>query len=230
MGSFVVPQVLYAAAELGSADELQSGPKSAAELSGPMKLHSPSLHRLMRALASLGILAEREAQRFELTPLGEALKSGASNSARSTLRAFGSLHFQRSWQHFKYSLQTGKTGMEKERGVPLFDYLAERPEQASLFSEAMVGFHGNESRTIARACDFSIFKNIVDVGGATGNLLAAILAHHAGPRGVLFDLPHVVRDASAILRAHGVDARVAIQVSDFFGPYPREATPIYCLT
>jgi hypothetical protein len=84
----------------------------------------------------------------------------------------------------------------------------------------MVGFHGNEARTVARACNFSIFKNIVDVGGATGNLLAAILAHHAGPRGVLFDLPHVVRDASAILRAHGVDERVAIQAGDFFRTVP----------
>jgi len=219
MGSFVVPQVLYAAAELGLADELQSGPKKCRGACWSDEA-TPSLHRLMRALASLGILAEREAQRFELTPLGEALKSGASNSARSTLRAFGSLHFQRSWQHFKYSLQTGKTGMEKEWGVPLFDYLAERPEEASLFSEAMVGFHGNEARTVARACNFSIFKNIVDVGGATGNLLAAILAHHAGPRGVLFDLPHVVRDASAILRAHGVDERVAIQAGDFFRTVP----------
>jgi len=140
MGSFVVPQVLYVAAELGLADELQSGPKSAAELAGPMKLHSPSLHRLMRTLASLGILAEREAQRFELTPLGEALKSGTSNSARSTLRAFGSLHFRRAWDHFKYSLQTGKTGMEKEWGVPLFDYLAERPEEAPFSARQWLAF------------------------------------------------------------------------------------------
>jgi hypothetical protein len=220
MGSFAVPRVLYVAAELGLADELQSGPKSAAELAGPMKLHSPSLHRLMRTLAGLGILAEREAQRFELTPLGEALKSGTSNSARSTLRAFGSLHFQRAWDHFTYSLQTGKTGMEKEWGVPLFDYLAQRPEDASLFSEAMVGFHGDEPPAVARAYNFSILKNIVDVGGATGNLLATILAQHAGPRGVLFDLPHVVRDAPAILRAHGVDERVTIQAGDFLQTVP----------
>src|SRR5262249_10345941 len=116
MGSFAVPRVLYIAAELGLADELQSGPKSAAELAGPMKLHSPSLHRLMRTLAGLGILAEHEAQRFALTPLGEALKTGAPHSARSALRAFGRLHVQRAWDHFAYSLQTGRTGMEQEWG------------------------------------------------------------------------------------------------------------------
>ena len=40
-------------------------------------MHAPSLHRLMRILASLGILTERDAQQFALTPVGEALKTGA---------------------------------------------------------------------------------------------------------------------------------------------------------
>jgi hypothetical protein len=83
------------------------------------RMRSADMAAWCAALASLGILAEREAQRFELTPLGEALKSGTSSSARSALRAFASLHFQRSWHHFKYSLQTGKTGMEKEWGRAL---------------------------------------------------------------------------------------------------------------
>ena len=68
----------------------KSGPKSAAELAAPMRVHAPSLHRLMRTLASLGILTEREAQRFALTPLGAALKTGAPGSARSSLLTLGS--------------------------------------------------------------------------------------------------------------------------------------------
>ena len=79
--------------------------------------------------------------------------------------------------------------------MPLFEYLAQHPEEASYFSEAMVGFHGAEPPAVAAAYDFSGFKTVVDVGGATGNMLAAILSRHAGPRGVLFDRPHVVRDA-----------------------------------
>jgi DNA-binding IclR family transcriptional regulator len=45
---------------LGLADQLTDGPKSAAELAGPVRAHAPSLHRLMRTLASLGILAEQK--------------------------------------------------------------------------------------------------------------------------------------------------------------------------
>jgi hypothetical protein len=61
---------------------------------------------------------------------------------------------------------------------------------------------------------------VVDVGGATGNLLAAIMSSHAGPRGVLFDRPHVVLDAPALLKAHGVEDRVAIEAGDFFETVP----------
>ena len=98
--------------------------------------------------------------------------------------------------------------------MPLFEYLRQHPAEASDFSEAMVGFHGEEPPAVAQAYDFSGFKNVVDVGGATGNLLAAILSSHAGPHGVLFDMPHVVGDAPALLKARG--RRVTIEAGSFF--------------
>jgi hypothetical protein len=214
--SYWVSAVVYAAAKLGLADLLAGGPKSAAELAGPARLHAPSLHRLMRTLASLGILTEGDAQRFALTPLGEALKTGAPGSARGTLIAFGNPPFWRAFEEILHSLETGKTGFEKALGQPIFDYLALHPEEASYFSEAMVGFHGGEPPAVAAAYDFSPFETVVDIGGATGNMLAAILNRHAGPRGVLFDRPHVVRDAPALLQARGVSDRVTIEAGDFF--------------
>ena len=55
------------------------------ELAGPMNVHAPSLHRLMRTLANLGILTEQAEGRFALTSLGEALKTGAPGSAKSAV-------------------------------------------------------------------------------------------------------------------------------------------------
>jgi O-methyltransferase domain/Dimerisation domain len=219
----IVSRTLYAAAKLGLADHLASGPKSAAELVGPMQVHAPSLHRLMRSLASLGILTERPEQRFALTNLGEALKTGAQGSARPTLIVIGSGWHQSGWDNLVYSVQTGKPGFDKAQGVAFFDYLANHPYDASLFSEAMVGLHNQEPPAVAAAYDFSIFKTIVDVGGATGNMLSAVLAHHAGPRGVLFDRPHVVKDAPALLSAKGVSDRVTIEPGDFFQGVPTGA-------
>jgi hypothetical protein len=215
-----VAKTLHAAAKLGLADQLTSGPRSAAELAGPMRAHAPSLHRLMRTLASLGILAEQKEQRYALTALGEALKLNAPGSARSTMLTFGSPWAQSAWDHLVYSVQTGKTGFEKAQGMPLFDYLARHPEDASLFNETMVGFHGQEPPAVAAAYDFSSFKTIVDVGGGTGNLLATILTRYAGPRGVLFDLPHVAAKAPALLKAKGVNDRVTIEAGDFFKSVP----------
>lgn len=214
-----VSAVVYAAAKLGLADHFATGPKNASELAVPMQLHAPSLHRLMRTLASLGLLAERDEQRFTLTPLGEALKTGAPGSARATLIAFGST-FWHAWEEILYSLATGKTGFDKAYGMPLFEYLHQHPIDASYFNEAMIGFHGNEPPAVARAYDFSTFRTIVDVGGGTGNLLAAILSCHSQPRGVLFDRPHVVADAPAVLKARGVEERVTIEAGDFFEAVP----------
>jgi O-methyltransferase domain len=102
----------------------------------------------------------------------------------------------------------------------LFEYLAQHPDDAALFSETMVGVHGQEPPAVAAAYDFSPFDLVVDVGGATGNLLSAILAHHPGPRGVLFDLPHVAREAPALLKQKGVGDRVTIAAGDFFKTIP----------
>jgi hypothetical protein len=219
VGSWVAA-VVHAAAKLGLADHLGGGAKSAAELAGPTGTHAPSLHRLMRTLAGLGILTEREGQRFALTPLGEALKTGAPGSARSTVLAFCGPAFWHAWEGFSHSLQTGETGFEKMVGSPLFDYLAQHPEEASHFSEAMVGYHGAEPPAVAAAYDFGRFGTIVDVGGATGNMLAAILSRHAAPRGVLFDRPHVVAEAPALLQAHGVADRVTTEGGSFFERVP----------
>jgi hypothetical protein len=188
-----------------------------------MQVHAQSLHRLMRALASLGILMEQSEQRFALTSLGEALKTGAPGSARSSLIVFGSPWQRSAWDNLVYSVRTGKPGFDKAQGMAFFDYLAHHPEDASLFSETMVGFHNQEPPAVAAAYDFSIFKTIVDVGGATGNMLAAVLAHHARPRGVLFDRPHVVKDAPAFLNAKGVSDRVTIEAGDFFQSVPTGA-------
>jgi hypothetical protein len=132
----------------------------------------------------------------------------------------GSRWFEGSFDHIVDSVRTGETGFEKAQGMPLFEYLALHPEDASLFSETMVGFHGGEPPAVAAAYEFSTFDTVVDVGGATGNMLAAILTYHARPRGVLFDRPHVLSDAPALLAAKGVMDRVTIEPGNFFETVP----------
>ena len=215
-----ISNILYAAAKLSLADHLAKAPMTADQLAGPTNTDASSLYRLMRTLSSLGVFSEDASHRFSLTPLGEALKTGAPGAARPTILTLAGDAIRRGWGDLLYSLQTGKSAMEKDLGINMFEWLATRPEEASQFSETMVGFHGAEPPAVAAAYDFSGCKTIVDVGGATGNLLCAVLAKNPGAKGILFDLPHVVRDAPALLKSRGLADRVTIESGSFFETVP----------
>jgi hypothetical protein len=216
-----VSRAVYAAAKLGLADRLAGGPRSAAELAKETGTHAPALHRLMRLLAGLGILrTERDGQRFAVAPLGESLKSGAPGYARETLLALAGPFGWRGFGEYMYSLETGKSGFEKAFGMPAFDYLSKHPEDAANFTKAMIGVHGDEPPAVAEAYDFSNFETVVDVGGASGNMLLEILSRYPAPRGVLFDLPHVVRDAPERFRSRGLADRFRAEGGSFFDSVP----------
>src|SRR5690348_6452557 len=99
-----VTRLMYLAATLKLADWLAEGSKTAEELAPLTATHAPSLYRVMRTLASLGLFTEDQAHRFSLRPLGEALRSGTPGHAQALLADLVS----RSLDNFLYSVQTGK--------------------------------------------------------------------------------------------------------------------------
>src|SRR6185503_20026233 len=214
-----VSHMVRVAADLSLADLLANGPKTAEELAVATKTHAPSLYRLMRTLGMLGLFVE-DGRKFSLTPLGEALKTGAPGAARAAILTLASDWCVRGFSELRHSIETGKPGFDKTTGVNIFDWLGQHPKEASLFSETMVGFHGAEPAAVAAAYDFSGLKTIVDVGGATGNLLTAVLGKAAGARGVLYDLPHVVKDAPPLIQSRGLTDRVKIEPGSFFDQVP----------
>ena len=221
MLSQLASRLVYLAATLKLADHLADGPKTAEQLAPLTGTHAPALYRILRAMASLGFFSEDAEHRFVLRPLGAVLKSGTpSHAAALTL---GGELFTRSFDNFLYSVQTGKTAFERSFGMPVFDWLGANPREASLFADTMVGFHGAEPPAVAAAYDFSAFQTITDVGGSTGNLLTTILSRHPGPRGILFDLPHVVREAPAFLQQRHLTDRIRIEAGSFFEGVPAGA-------
>ena len=146
-------------------------------------------------------MTEDGAGHFTLTSLGEALKTGAPGAARSAILTLASPWITSGWEHLLESVQTGRPGLEQALGMPIFDWLAKHPEEASLFSETMVSFHGAEPAAVAAAYDFSRLTTIVNVGGATGNLLAAILDKYPESRGILSTSTRRARCPQTELRA-----------------------------
>jgi hypothetical protein len=215
-----VSRLLYVVTQLNVPDYLAEGPRTAEELAKSTATHAPSLYRIIRTLASLGLFAEDAAHRFSLTPLSEALKTSAPGSMRATVLTIAGDLCTRSLDYLLYSGQTGKPGFDKAFSMPLFEWLASHPEHASLFSATMVGFHGAEPPAVAAAYEFSEFETIIDVGGSTGNLLATILGRYPEARGIFFDLPHVVPEAQALISGCGLADRIMIEAGSFFESVP----------
>ena len=125
-----ISQLVSTAANLCIADHSASGPKSASEIAEGVRCNPRALHRFMRAQANFGIVKSAGNQKFALTPLGEALKSGAPGAARSTVLMTAGPLVWKCFEQLQYSVETGKTVIEKLFGTPLFDYLAQHPELA----------------------------------------------------------------------------------------------------
>jgi len=214
-----VAQALYVVAKLGLADLLVAGPRSAVDLAEITGTHAGALYRILRALASLNVFAEDEIGRFHLTPTAECLCTKVG-SLRAFVIMLGEQEHWRAWGEIIYSVKTGQPAFEHVFRMPRFEYFADHPDDARIFSEAMTSRSSQENDAIISAYDFSNLKTIIDVGGGQGSLLAAILRATSDIRGVLFDLPDVIAIARSAVSPTPEAARYALLEGNFFDAIP----------
>ena len=219
-------QAVYAAAELGIADQLAGGPRPSAEVARRCGTNEDATYRLLRALSNLGVLEERNGRAFALSPVGEFLRSDVPGSVRDFARFVGYEPSWRAWGEALHSVRTGEPAFEHVYGESAFDWFAKHPVESAVFDEAMTANSAFESGAVADAYDFSGIGRLADVGGGRGYLLASILARHPKMNGILFDLPHVVSGAEPLLREHGVADRVSVQSGSFLESVPSGADAI----
>jgi hypothetical protein len=211
-----VAQAISVVAKLGTADALADGPRSVDELAAAAIAHAPSLYRVLRALASVGIFAEDEDGRFRLTPLAEPLRSDAPRSVRAFAIMLGEEWNWRPWGDLLHSVTTGQPAFEHAYGTGIFAYMADRPEAGAIFDAAMTSRSDPDAEAVTAAYDFSTFRTVVYVGGGRGSLLASILRANPDVRGILFDQPHVIPGAQQYLEAVGLWQRCELVAGDFF--------------
>jgi hypothetical protein len=211
-----VSRAIYVAAKLGIADLLKDGPRHSADLAEATQSHAPSLHRLMRLLASAGIFAETASGQFVLAPMGEFLRSDAPGSYRAQALLFAGPFQQRAWSRLLDIVQTGQGSSSKA----LFPFLAKYPEEAAVFNQAMSRGTEMVARAFVAAYDCSSFSTIVELGGGYGSLLGAILRGSPTARGILFDVPDVADAAGQRVREDGLADRCEVMAGDFFQAVP----------
>jgi SAM-dependent methyltransferase len=118
------------------------------------------------------------------------------------------------------SVKEGKSAIELQTGKGPWEHLASDPALARDFDDAMTAVSSVTIEPILGAYDFGGFKNVVDVGGGRGRLLAGILRAAPSARGVLFDQPSVLQAAHQTLDSFGVTDRCEIVSGNFFEGVP----------
>jgi hypothetical protein len=213
-------QALYVAAKLNVADHLARGPLDAEELSNATVVDAAALGRVMRALCSLGVFAESPTGKFSLNSTAELLRSGVPGSYRAAvLFSVGEVRW-RCWSDLLETVRAGGGGAERTLGMSLFDFYAAHPEESKIHDRSMRATSAAQAAAIIDAFDFSQAGVVIDVGGGTGELLAAVVMSNSLLRGILFDLPHVVAHSPSVFTDNGVMDRTQIIGGSFFEGVP----------
>jgi O-methyltransferase/methyltransferase family protein len=217
---FRVTQTIYACVDLGIPDLLADGPRTADDLAEASGADPSALYRLLRALASLGILHEADGRRFSLAELGQPLRADVLGSLHDWVTLQGREYLWRSWGNLATAIREGENSFRMLHGADIWTWRAEHPEESAIFDDAMRAMTASANAAILAAYDFGRFGTIVDVAGGTGTLIAALLSAHPALRGVLFDQEHVVSGAEPVLGAAGVLDRCDVVAGSFFESVP----------
>lgn len=221
ISGYWISQAIYVAAELGIADLLGKKARDVTGLAQLTHAHAPSLYRILRALASVGIFSEVAPQSFVQTPMGVLLRSDMPGNLAAFSRLQGDRWHWNAWGAIVDTVRSGKSAMYLNHDKDnCFEYLADHDHSAELFNLAMSGYASQVNAAVVDAYDFSQARVIVDVGGGHGKLLGTILDYAPQAHGVLFDRAEVLIGATAELQALGVADRCQVSAGDFFQSVP----------
>ncbi len=215
-------RILCAAARLGVADALGGNERSVAEIAAACGAQPSSLYRLLRALASFGIVAERAPERFVLTPLGQPLCKDAPNSEWAAVIFWADL-LADSWCYMTECVRTGdKAALIMER-EGIASRWSKDPNANAIFRAVMGTAPAEDYMPIARAWDFSRCRTVADLGGGGGALIAAVLEAFPHLRGMLVDRENAIDGARSRFESGGLAERCALLAADLCVSVPAGA-------
>jgi hypothetical protein len=213
---YQVTQAIHVAATLGIADLLRNGPRDSDALARQTASHAPSLQRVLRALASVGVLQEDDDGRFALTAIGECLRSDAAEPVGAWAAFVGRPYHWQAWGALLHGVRSGERPFDSVHGTDAWDYRAGHPEEGAIFDAAMTDIMRRANAHLMAAYEFGRFGTVVDVGGGRGAFLGAVLETNPQMRGILLDQPHVVEGAV-------VNERCEVVGGSFFDAVPEGA-------
>ena len=223
-------QALCAGAELGVFDCLsRDGTRTANDVAAEAGLDPTLLYRLLRALASLGLLNETSGRHFNLTERGAILRTDAPGSLRYMAMLEGGPEHWAIWKHVPAMVRDGRqNAFMREYGEMAFDHARANPDgYGAVFGRAMSGFSAIQSAWALEALrdyDFSSVTTWCDVGGGHGHMMCSFLSAYPHLSGTVLDLPEVVAEKDQLWAGRlGLEKRCRYVAADMFTEVPSGA-------
>jgi len=217
----VAGKLVSALTEAGVPDALATESRNIAELAEATGLHPDALGRALRAAELLGVFARTEDGRWRNTDLGRTLCSGVPGSVRDYV--VYALHDGnwRAWQRLMESLRTGLPSFsDANNGLSFWAYLDANRDVADAFHRGMASMTAAGTPALAAALDLSRFRTVVDVGGGSGMVTAALLSAAPQLHGILFDRGEAIEAARQRFAALDLLDRVTLEAGDLFERVP----------
>jgi O-methyltransferase domain/Dimerisation domain len=215
-------RALCAAARLGIADALADGERTVDQLSTACRADPASLHRLLRALASFGIVSESAPGRFVLTEFGAPLRKTAPNSAWAAIVFWAEL-LADSWSYLTDCVRTGETAAQIMKRSGATSRWSSDPEAPAIFRSVMGTGPAQDYMPLAHAWDFSGRRVVADLGGGGGALIFAVLRAYPEVQGMLVDRQEAVDAAKSRLVSEGLLSRCTLVAADLCRSVPSGA-------
>jgi predicted transcriptional regulator len=219
-------QILYAGAKIGIFDYLSTDPKEVTQIAKDLNLDEIMAYRILRALASMGYLKEKEdGRKFSITPAGELLKKDHPQTLQGVLLLEeGPEHYQ-IWKHLPRMIKDGRQdAFSSEYGTKIFEYAANNPEYSKVFNEAMSSYSAMHTAMVMEALDGYDFANtshICEIGGGQGHLSSHLHSRHNHTRGTILELEQVVNsNHTAWPTKMGLQDRCKYMIGDMFDHIP----------
>jgi hypothetical protein len=192
----MVTAAVVAAVNLGLAEQIGEQPKSIAALAYETHTHAPSLYLLMKALASIGIFEELDAQTYTFGNTARSLLL-LPDAMAPLVRLWGAHYQWDSWRDLTYTITTGKPVMTKHYGeeATIWTYLHEHPEEGRAFQQGLTVNSALIIPELLATYAFSGVRQLVDVGGGYGALAISLLRQYPLLHATLFDRANVIEQA-----------------------------------
>lgn len=207
------PLLVRVAVETGIVDAFGTEWRTPAEVAATTALDADVVGRVLRALVVRGVFRSDGSGSYELTELGQRLRSGPQSLAG--LAAFRPWEIH-AWAEVVHALRSGTAAFEENFGQTYWEYLNAHPDVAALFNAQMQRRTASLLTTALPGYDWPTDGTVVDIGGGNGLLLRAVLEHRPRLRGVLFDLADVVAECAPLAEPPEIAQRVTRVGGDMF--------------